>query len=169
MLGSRSPGEGRTHPACPPGLVDHAPTPSFAPINWSLAYTASSPFVYPRMTCPFTLARRSRLRSCVLRGSENDPEGGDRKGGGNGLGALLANNASPVSNRKGGISLCKVGGSGVADVENVNSGRHLGGLWMRDRRDCLIMVRTTCGRSADLLIPALWMKWDRECSMSADW
>ena len=70
----------------------------------------------------------------MLRGSEKDPEGGDRNGGGKGLGALLANNASPVSNRKGRDSRCKVGVSASAAVENANSGRHLGRLWMSDRR-----------------------------------
>jgi len=94
----------------------------------------------------------------VLRGSEKDPEGGDRNGGGNGLGALFANKASPVSNRKGGISLCKVGVSGVAEVEKVNSGRHLGRLWMRDLRGCGGMARTICGRRTDLLIPASWIE-----------
>jgi hypothetical protein len=110
------------------------------------------------MSSPFTKARRSRLRWWVLRGSEKDPDGGDRKGGGNGLGALFANNASPVSNRKGEISLCNVGESGVADVENVKSGRHLGMPWMRDLRGCEMMARTICGRRADLLIPASWIE-----------
>jgi len=106
------------------------------------------------MSSPFTKARRSRLMWCVLRGSEKDPDGGERNGGGNGLGALLANNASPVSKRKGAISLCNVGVSGVADVEKVSSGRHLGALWMRDLRGSEIMARATCGRRVDLLIPA---------------
>jgi hypothetical protein len=109
------------------------------------------------MSSPFTNERLSRLLWCVLRGSENDPEGGDRKGGGKGLGALLANKANPVSNRKGGISLCNEGASGVADVENVNSGRHLEVLWMRDLRGSEIMARTTCGRRTDLFIPASWI------------
>jgi len=37
----------------------------------------------------------------VLRGSEKDPEGGDKNGGGKGLGRLFANSASPVSNLNG--------------------------------------------------------------------
>ena len=94
----------------------------------------------------------------MLRGSEKEPEGGDKNGGGNGLGALFANSASPVSNRKGGISLCNVGVSGVAEVENVNSGRHLGRLSMRDLRGCGRMARTICGRRTDLLIPASWIE-----------
>ena len=93
--------DGTTHPACPPGLVDHAPTPSFAPMNISLSKTASSPFVYPFMSSPLTNARLSRLLLWVLKGSEKEPDGGDKKGGGKGLGALFANNASPVSNRNG--------------------------------------------------------------------
>ena len=80
------------------------------------------------MSSPLTNARLSRLRLWVLRGSEKDPEGGDRNGGGKGLGALLANNANPVSNRKGRVSLCKVGVSASAVVEKANSGRHLGEL-----------------------------------------
>lgn len=53
----------------------------------------------------------SLLLSCVLRGSLNDPEGGDRNGGGKGLGALLANNPMPVWNRYG--SLGKTEGSSL--------------------------------------------------------
>ena len=39
---------------------------------------------------------------CVLSGSLNEPDGADRKGGGNGLGGRLAKRAMPVSKRKGG-------------------------------------------------------------------
>jgi len=105
-------------------------------MNISLAYTASSPFVNPRMSSPFTKALLSRLLWWVLRASEKDPDGGERKGGGNGLGCLLANSASPVSNRNGGVSFARGGASACEGVvvENATSGRHLGGLWMRDRR-----------------------------------
>jgi hypothetical protein len=71
------------------------------PIKYSLANAASSPFVQPLMRSPLTLGRRSWLRSWVLRGSLKEPEGGERKGGGKGLGARLAKRAMPVSNRKG--------------------------------------------------------------------
>jgi hypothetical protein len=70
----------------------------------------------------------------VLSGSENDPDGGERKGGGKGLGALLAKRASPVSNLKGGWRVCRTGLSVSTEVEYVNSGRHLEELWLRDRR-----------------------------------
>jgi hypothetical protein len=77
-----------------------------------------------------TNARLSRLLWWVLSGSEKDPEGGDKNGGGKGLGALFANKAIPVSNRKG---MCSLRSSGVSasaevDVEKASSGRHLGGL-----------------------------------------
>jgi len=39
----------------------------------------------------------------VLRGSEKDPDGGERNGGGNGRGARFANKPTPVSNRKGSL------------------------------------------------------------------
>ena len=72
-----------TNPACPLGLILQAPTPSSTPIKFPLANTASSPFVYPLINCPSTNAcRRSRLRLCVLSGSLNDPDGGDRNDGG---------------------------------------------------------------------------------------
>lgn len=38
----------------------------------------------------------------MLRGSLNEPDGADRKGGGNGRGGRLAKRATPVSKRKGG-------------------------------------------------------------------
>jgi hypothetical protein len=75
----------------------------------------------------------------VLSGSEKDPEGGDKNGGGNGLGALLANNAKPVSNLNGQIAVCRacaVGATALAAVEDAaaSSGWHRGGLWRRERR-----------------------------------
>jgi hypothetical protein len=45
---------------------------------------ASSPFVTPRIISPLTLGLRSRLRLWVDSGSEKDPEGGEKKGGGKG-------------------------------------------------------------------------------------
>lgn len=86
------------------------------------------------MSSPFTKLRLSRLRWWVLRGSEKDPDGGERNGGGNGLGARLAKRASPVSNLKGGGRFCGAGLSASTEVEKVNSGRHLEMLWLRDRR-----------------------------------
>lgn len=54
-------------------------------------------------------------------------DGGDKNGGGNGLGALFANRASPVSNRNGGVDLRNTFGSdSEIDVENGTSGCHLG-------------------------------------------
>lgn len=44
---------------------------------------------------------RAPARSWVLRASEKEPEGGERKGGGNGLGLRFAKRAMPVSKRKG--------------------------------------------------------------------
>lgn len=70
-------------------------------MKWSLAYTASSPFVCPLINSPPTKARRSRLRLWVLSGSEKEADGGELKGGGKGLGVRLAKRATPVSKRKG--------------------------------------------------------------------
>lgn len=81
------------------------------------------------MSSPFTSGRLFRLLWCVLRGSEKDPEGGDRNGGGKGLGARLAYREIAVSNRKGRISLREEGlsGSGFAEVvTDGNSGRRVG-------------------------------------------
>ncbi len=66
-------------------------------MKFSPTSTASSPFVIPLIISPFTYDRLSLLRSCVLNGSENDPDGGERNGGGKGLDGRLANNAYPVS------------------------------------------------------------------------
>ena len=103
--------------------------------------------------------RRSRLLSCVLRGSENEADGGDRNGGGNGRGVLFAKSDNPVSNLKGQRSFCKVGvrasAAAVEETDAANSGRHLGMLWISDRRGCGNIARATCGRRTDLLIPAL--------------
>jgi hypothetical protein len=78
------------------------------------------------MSSLLTSGRLFRLLWCVLRGSENDADGGDRNGGGKGLGGRLAYKEMPVSNRKGGISLRKGGLSGWVEVEaDANSGRHL--------------------------------------------
>jgi hypothetical protein len=70
----------------------------------SLAYAASSPFVHPLMSAPLTFSRLSRLLSCVLSASEKEPDGGERKGGGNGRGERLAKSAMPVSKRNGGAA-----------------------------------------------------------------
>lgn len=109
-------GVGSPYPACPRGRVDQAPTPSLAAIKLSLAYTASSPLVKPRIKSPLTKTLR-----CVLRGSEKELDGGDRKGGGKGRGVLLAKRDMPVSKRKG--SLC--------------------------RQTCAISVATAAGAGAD--------------------
>jgi hypothetical protein len=67
----------------------------------------------------------------VLNGSEKELAGGDKKGGGKGLGGLLAYNARPVSNRKGRMYLCRAGVSPSADVEDANCGSHLDAVWIR--------------------------------------
>lgn len=102
-IGVEDDGKKRAYPACPLGLALHAPTPSFAPMKYSLAKAASSPFVHPLINSPFTLGLRSRLRWCVLSGSLNDPEGGDKNGGGKGRGARLAKSEMPVSNLYGSL------------------------------------------------------------------
>lgn len=84
------------------------------------------------MRSPFTTAR---ALSCVLRGSEKETEGGDRKGGGKGRGARLANKPMPVSKRNGSRgrfgrgfgSICALLGSSscssVMSVERLRRGR----------------------------------------------
>lgn len=69
----------------------------------------------------------------MLSGSLNDPEGGDKNGGGNGLGVLLAKSPIPVSKQNGsfgktdGSSLPSSssgsggGGSSEEDAEEVDS------------------------------------------------
>lgn len=42
----------------------------------------------------------------MLRGSEKDTDGGDKKGGGNGRGDRFANSPMPVSKRKGDFPYC---------------------------------------------------------------
>ena len=68
----------------------------------------------------------------MLRASEKDPEGGDKNGGGKGLGALFANSAIPVSNLKGVLldrreevwAFCEIGAT---------SGRDVWRFWTRHR------------------------------------
>lgn len=94
----------------------------------------------------------------MLKGSENEPEGGDRKGGGKGLGALFAYRENPVSNRKGGISLRGAfWGFAIGDVVEVgaSSGQHREAAGMKERRAGGRIARTISGlRGSDLLIPA---------------
>jgi hypothetical protein len=55
----------------------------------------------------------------VLSGSENDVEGGELKGGGNGLGVRLAKSATPVSKRKGSFAApCCDSGRAVDDAKD---------------------------------------------------
>ena len=74
-------------------LAAHAPTPSFAPMKFCSTSTASSPFVMPLIVSPLIDGLLSLLRLCVLRGSEKDPEGGERNGGGKGRDGRLAKRA----------------------------------------------------------------------------
>jgi hypothetical protein len=108
------------------------------------------------MSSPSTNVRLSRLLWWVLRGSEKEPEGGERKGGGKGLGGLLAKSASPVSNRKGGTSPCAGGISSPGAVDVVERARHSGELWVRERGGWETMERASVARRTDLLIPASW-------------
>ena len=62
---------------------------------------ASSPLFKPRMSSPRTDNLLSWLRPWVVKGSEKEDEGGDKKGGGNGREGRLAHSAYPVSKRKG--------------------------------------------------------------------
>jgi hypothetical protein len=89
----------RLHKAAwPLCLVAQAPTPSFTARNcWPHTSTASSPLVIPFTYCPSTDGRGSRLREWVVRGSEKDPDGRERKGGGNGREGRFAKVAYPVS------------------------------------------------------------------------
>lgn len=49
----------------------------------------------------------------MLRGSENEPDGGDRNGGGNGRGVRFAKSAKLVSKRKGSFGIESGSGNGV--------------------------------------------------------
>jgi hypothetical protein len=49
----------------------------------------------------------------VLKGSEKEPDGGEKNGGGKGLGALLASRAYPVSKTKGREVCLSVSSCGV--------------------------------------------------------
>lgn len=100
-------------------------------MKYSLAYTASSPFVSPRISLPptYALARRSRLRSCVLSGSLKDPDGGERKGGGKGRGVRFAKSATPVSKRKGSFGNVEWEGAGLGLLSLLfSAGSSAGGL-----------------------------------------
>jgi hypothetical protein len=91
----------------------------------------------------------------VLRGSEKDPEGGDRKGGGNGRGGRLANSEMPVSNRNGRLSMPRwVVLPAAGTMDWARSCRQLEVLEIWDRHTLEVMARTTCILRADLLIPA---------------
>jgi hypothetical protein len=107
------------------------------------------------MSSPSTNARLSRLRLCVLSGSEKDPEGGERKGGGKGRGGLLAYRAIPVSKWNGDFSK-RIGGVWVDSgfTEAATSGRHREALRRKLRRARIGLARTTCMGRVDLLIPA---------------
>lgn len=53
----------------------------------------------------------------MLSGSEKEPEGGDRNGGGNGLGGRFAKSAKPVSKWKGSLGQeDSVGGGSISSV-----------------------------------------------------
>lgn len=56
----------------------------------------------------------------MLRGSENEPDGGDRNGGGKGLGVRFAKSAKPVSKRKGSFGIESGSGSGVVTLPDVS-------------------------------------------------
>ena len=82
------------------------------------------------MSCPLTKTRRSRLWWCVLRGSEKETDGGERKGGGNGRGARFANNTMPVSKRKG-----RMGNGALSSEEGDDAeANHLPRLTRHDTR-----------------------------------
>lgn len=80
----------------------------------------------------------------MLRGSEKEPEGGERNGGGNGLGLRFANKARPVSNRNGEDFLCRECSSIASDPnDDTRSGRHLGSVGMKDRRAWVLSARAS--------------------------
>jgi hypothetical protein len=79
--------------------------------------------VIPRNRSPSTdgwLARRSRAEWCVLSGSEKEPDGRERKGGGKGRECLrLACRAKPLTKWNGdgcGEWWCAVDGGGVVEL-----------------------------------------------------
>lgn len=65
------------------------------------------------MSSPLTEGLLSKLRSCVVNGSENEEEGGETKGGGNGRDGRFGQAAYPVSNRKGDLRIAGVPASGA--------------------------------------------------------
>lgn len=59
----------------------------------------------------------------MLRGSENEPDGGDRNGGGNGRGVRFAKRAKPVSKRNGSLGQDSArGGVSPPEVEEEDEG-----------------------------------------------
>jgi hypothetical protein len=108
------------------------------------------------MSSPLTKVRLSRLLWWVLSGSEKEPDGGERKGGGNGRGGLFAKSERPVSNRKGAVLLWAGWVSSVSAIAVVENalGRHGWELWMSERGRYERIERASLARSTDLLIPA---------------
>lgn len=83
----------------------------------------------------------------MLSGSEKEPDGGERKGGGKGRGARLAKRETPVSKRNG----CCVCGSDFCSEESAWDG---GGGVVVDvvvavDRQAVLLGRYRCGHDAD--------------------
>lgn len=97
----------------------------------------------------------------MLRGSEKDTDGGDKKGGGNGRGDRFANSPMPVSKRKGGFPYC----DGDCDCCEATEARL---LWHRPRhsgsaksfrRDGDVDVRKVANVGEDnVRIPTMYSK-----------
>lgn len=77
----------------------------------------------------------------MLRGSEKDADGGDRKGGGNGRGGRFANRAIPVSNRNGSMGIEQAFGGEDGEEAEAN---------LLSRQGCHARRWTGSGRRKDV-------------------
>lgn len=105
-------------------------------------------------------ALRSLLLLCVLSGSEKDPDGGLKNGGGKGLGERFANSASPVSKRKGGMVVLVKGGGmlegwALGSGVEMRSGRRALQLGVKGREKGVRTRENLSWRNNDFLIPAM--------------
>lgn len=96
----------------------------------------------------------------MLRGSEKDTEGGDKKGGGNGRGDRFANSPMPVSKRKGDFPYPYCDGDCDCDATETRLRRHRprhSGSARSFRRDGDVRKVANVGED-DVRIPTMYSK-----------